>query len=38
MLDKHGSEAFLMLDLHAVENAAVGIDSDEELFIGLVVA
>ena len=38
MLDKHGGEAFLVLDLHAVENTAVGIDADEELFAGTVVA
>ena len=38
MLDKHGGEVLLVLDLHAVENAAVGIDADEELFTGLVVA
>src|SRR5258707_5524678 len=32
MFDKHWSEALLVLDLHAVENAAVRVDADEERF------
>ena len=31
MFDKHGREALLVLDFHAVENAAIGIDADKEL-------
>ena len=31
MLNKHRGETFLMLDLHAVENATVGIDADEKI-------
>jgi len=31
MFDEHRRETLLMFDLHAVEDAAVGIDADEEL-------
>lgn len=38
MFDEHRRETFFMLDLHAVEDAAVRIDADEEFFAGLKLA
>ena len=35
MLHEHRSEALLVLDFHAVENATVRIDADEEILRGL---
>jgi hypothetical protein len=32
MFDEHRSEALLVLDLHAVEDATVGIDANEQFF------
>src|SRR5205814_7975276 len=34
MLDEHRGETLLVLDLHAVENAAVRVDPDEEFLRG----
>src|SRR5439155_19678737 len=34
MFDKHRCETFLVLDLHAVENAAVRVDADEKFLRG----
>jgi hypothetical protein len=34
MLDEHGREALLVLDLHAVENAAIAVDADKEFLRG----
>ena len=38
MFDEHRREALLVLDLHAVENAAVGVDADEEFLRGFEIA
>jgi hypothetical protein len=38
MLDEHRSETFLVLDFHAVENAAIGIDADKEFPRGFEIA
>ena len=38
VLHKHRRETFLLLDLHRVEHAAVGIDADEKLAARLKVA
>jgi hypothetical protein len=35
MLDGVGDEALLMLDLHGVEGTTVGVDTDEEVVLGL---
>jgi len=32
VLDEHRRKALLVLDFHAVENTAIGVDADEELF------
>ena len=37
-LDEHRSETFLMFDLHAVEDAAIGVDANEEFTGGLEIA
>src|SRR6185437_1919334 len=38
MLDEHRRETLLMLDFHAVENAAVGVNADKEFFRGFEIA
>ena len=38
VLHKHRREAFLLLDFHRVEHAAVGVDADEEIVFWLEVA
>jgi hypothetical protein len=38
MFYEHGRKTFLVLDFHAVENAAVGVDADEELASGFEIA